>query len=141
MPGDDWISALIVLGALTFILVFAPFIGAWRLRNSCPRLICTACGSLSHAWPEASLALALMMTLIVGLTILPLLGLTSVLTTVGLLLLIFAVYLGRTPCCTACKQRRLVPTDSPIGAELLRDYPQDEEEGEQTERPIVGEIT
>ena len=136
MPSDDWIiNALLVLGALTIILVIAPLIVARRLRNSQPHLICTACGSLSHAAPDESLGLALTATLFLGLTTLPVLGGTSIYMTLDLLLLVFVVYQGRTPRCAACKQRRLVPTDSPIGAELLRDYPHDKEEDERPARP------
>jgi MFS superfamily sulfate permease-like transporter len=130
MPSYDWIvRATLALGALTMALIIAPFMIAWYPRRSQPHLICTACGSLSHARPEEGLALAVIIALFLGLTILPQ-GLTSAFATASLLLLVFGVYLGRTPRCTFCRQRRLVPTDSPIGAELLRDYPHDKEEGE-----------
>jgi hypothetical protein len=136
MPSGDWIiNALIVLGALTIILIFAPLVAAWRLWKSPPHLICAACGSLSHAPLELSLGLALATALFFGLTTLPLVGRTGVYMTLALLLLVFAAYQERTPRCAACKQRRLVPTDSPIGTELLRDYPQDKEDGEQPARP------
>jgi hypothetical protein len=139
MPSYDWtVKAVFTLSALTLALIIAPFIIAWHLRRSQPHLICTACGSLSHARPEESPALGLFITLFLGLTILPGQGLTADFTTAGLLFLVFGVYQGRTPRCALCRQRRLVPTDSPIGAELLRDYPHDKEEDEQPARPAGG---
>lgn len=98
-----------------------------RLRQSPPAFVCTECGSTTYGDATPGFGLRFVVSVLVGAALWflvpswPAALLTLALLTGAVLLNETSIMLAGRPC-EHCRSRRVIPLDTPMGRELVRDY-------------------